>query len=416
MSEPTAGRGAGTRPRPGGSQILFVVESYSASPRFWGGVQVTLRNLVVGLAGDEDLVVLAPRLMLPPLPRYRAARRERRLEDAAGRAAPPPAGVVVLRPPYLHFPLVHGLTEPLQLLVLGLWTVLFRARHVRLIHGHRARPMGVLAVQLGALLRRPAVISVYGSEVHTNVHGAAGLAPFWIRYAMRRAACVIGVSRDLLEQAQALGVPPARCRFIPSGVDLESFVPRDAAVARRQIGLPADRRAFLCIGRFRRVKGHAVLVEAFRELCRRRDDALLVLMSDGPLRPEIEAAVRAHGLADQVRFPGVLESGLIPLYMAAADALVLPSFNEGMPLCVIESFACGRPVVATAVGGTPELITESRYGLLVPPGDPAALATALDEALKRTWDPAALRERAEEFGWPRIVERLRAVYREVAGA
>jgi glycosyltransferase involved in cell wall biosynthesis len=275
--------------------------------------------------------------------------------------------------------------------------------------------MGALAVQLGAFLRRPAVVSVYGSEVHTNVHRAAGLVPFWIRYALRRATRVVGVSRGLLRQAEALGVPPERCRYVPSGVDLERFVPRDAAAARRQIGLPTDRPVLLCTSRFTPIKGHAVLVEAFRQLCRRRDDALLVLTGNGPRRPEVEAAVHAHGLAGRIRFPGVLDSGLIPLYMAAADALVLPSHNEGMPLCVIEAFACGRPAVATAVGGTPELVTDPRYGLLVPPGDATALAGALGEALDREWDAAALRSRAEEFAWPRIVEQLREVYREVAG-
>jgi glycosyltransferase involved in cell wall biosynthesis len=130
----------------------------------------------------------------------------------------------------------------------------------------------------------------------------------------------------------------------------------------------------------------------------------------------VEAAVRAGGLAERTRFTGTVPYEAVPAWLDAADLMVLPSFNEGMPLSVLEALASGRPVVASRVGGTPELVSDPRYGLLVPPGDAPALATALEEALARPWDPDALRARAVEFGWPQIVARVRAVYAEaVAG-
>jgi glycosyltransferase involved in cell wall biosynthesis len=393
---------------------LFLVEVYAASPKIWGGVEVTVRSLVEGLARD-GVVVLAPHPVMLPLPRYREERQRRRREEAEGRRLPPPPGALVLRPPYLHLPLVWGLTGPLQLFALGLWAALFRAGRVDLVHGHRAHPMGAVAVVLGAVLRRPAVVSVYGSEVHTDAVRGPWLVRFWIRRALRRAARVVGVSRVLLERAVALGAAAERVRFVPSGVDSARFFPQDAAALRPALGWPPGRRVLLCTSQFLPVKGHAVLLEAFRRLCARREDVLLVLTGEGPERPGVEAAVHEHGLTDRVLFPGLLDYEEVPRYMAAADALVLPSHNEGMPLCVIEAFACGRPAVATAVGGTPELVTDPRYGLLVPPGDATALADALGEALDRKWDAAALRSRAEEFAWPRIVEQLREVYREVAG-
>lgn len=412
MSEPWGSAAAPPR----SPRILFLVETYNPSPTVWGGVQVTIRQLVEGLAADGGVAVLAPRLVLPPLPRYRAARAELKEETAQQLLHPPPAGARVLRPPYFHLPLVWPVTEPLQLLFLGLGAALFSVGRPDLLHGHRLYPMGALAVLLGVLLRRPAVVSAYGSQIHTQAHHGPGPLRLWIRFAARRAARVIGVSRDLLERTAALGVGEDRLRFVPSGVDLERFVPRDRMAMRAELGMPAEGRVLLCTSQFLPVKGHAVLVEAFGELCRGRDDTLLVLTGDGPLRPAIQDAVRAAGLADRVRFPGLLAYEDVARHVAACDALVLPSRNEGMPLCVIEALACGRPAVCTRVGGTPELVTDERYGLLVPPDDSPALAAALGAALDRGWDEAALRARAEEFGWARVGERLREVYREVAPA
>jgi glycosyltransferase involved in cell wall biosynthesis len=162
------------------------------------------------------------------------------------------------------------------------------------------------------------------------------------------------------------------------------------------------------------VKGHAVLIEAFRRLSERRPECYLVMTADGPLRPDIAAQAARAGLSDRVRFTGLLDHEAIPLWVAAADALVLPSLNEGMPLSVLEGFASGKPVVGTRVGGIPELVTDERFGILVEPSDPGAFATAMEETMDRTWDTALLRSRAVEFGWPRVIDKLVGVYQEIA--
>ena len=416
MSErpsPAGSPGSPGSPGPAAPRPLFLVEIYSTSPRLLGGVEVTIRNLVEGLAGD-GVVVLAPHPLLLSPGRHREEHARRRREVVEAPPPPPPPGVVVLRPPYLHVPFLWGLTGPLQLVVLGLWAAWARAGRVDVVHGHRAFPMGAVAVVLGWLLRRPSVVTVYGYGIHTAAHRGPLPVRFWTRFAVRHAARVVGVARSLLAGTVELGAPSGRVRLVPSGVDLARFAPGDAGAARRQLGLPEDRRVLLCTSNFLPVKGHAVLIEAFRAICARRDDVLLVLTSDGPERPAVEEAVRRHGLTGRVLFPGLVSRAEIPLYVAAADVLALPSHDEGMPLSVLEALAGGRPVVATAVGGTPEVIGDGHHGLLVPPRDPQALAEALAAALERAWDPAALRRRAEEFGWPCVVERLRAVYREVA--
>jgi glycosyltransferase involved in cell wall biosynthesis len=397
-------------------RTLFLVESFSAASATWGGVQITLRRLAEGLAPGGGLTVLAPVRLWPPLPRYRQPRAAQAAELAAARAADGRDGIRVLRPAYLHLPLLWWIAEPVQLFCLGLWAVLARTGRPAVFHGHRAYPMGLTAVWLGRCLGRPAVVSVYGSDVHTEAASGPLAVRYWTRRALRGAARVIAVSQSLMDGVAALGVGAERCRYVPSGVDLERFVPREARAARAALGLPPEARVVLCISQFYPIKGHTVLVEAFRRLAERRADALMVLTGDGPLRPTVEAAVREAGLAGRTRFTGTVPYDAVPAWLAAADLMVLPSYNEGMPLSVLEALACGRPVIASRVGGTPELVSDARYGLLVPPGDPAALAAALEEALARPWNAAELRARAAEFGWPEIVARVRAVYAEaVAG-
>ena len=96
--------------------------------------------------------------------------------------------------------------------------------------------------------------------------------------------------------------------------------------------------------------------------------------------------------------------------MAAADTIVLPSLNEGMPLSILEGFACGKPLVGSRVGGVAELVTDERYGILVPPADAGALATAMGAAMGQSWDAALLRARATEFSWDLVGRQVLATY------
>jgi len=143
-----------------------------------------------------------------------------------------------------------------------------------------------------------------------------------------------------------------------------------------------------------------------------------VLAGEGSLRGAYEARARALGLEANVRFPGQVED-LGPL-LTAADAVVMPSRWEGMPLVLLEALARGRPVVASAVGGTLEVVTDGEHARLVPPDDPQALATALEafhrhpDAALRLGRRAAARVR-EDFTWPRVVEAFESVYDEALG-
>jgi teichuronic acid biosynthesis glycosyltransferase TuaC len=396
-----------------GRHVLFITEDFLPPDETMGGVRVSIRYQAEGLARSSSVTVLAPRRLLPPLPRYRRGALTALSSRSAASEIEEGTGIRVLRPSYLHLPILWPITEPLQLLLIGIWVTVFQVRDVRLFHGHRAYPSGVLAVLLAKLFRRPSVVTVYGSDVHSQAAGDPSPVQVMTRFAIHRASRVVAVSKSLIAQAIQVGADPDRCRYVPSGVDTDRFVPVDRGTVRRELGVPAGLPMILCSSLFVPVKGHAVLIEAFRKLRDNRIDATLVMTGDGPLRERIQRMAGEMGVGDSVRFAGLVSYPQVPLWMGAADILVLPSHMEGMPLVVLEGLACGTPVVGSAVGGIPELVSDPHLGVLVEAGNPGALCDAIERCLDRHWDRDRLRQRALEFSWPRVIDRLEIVYREL---
>ena len=397
-------------------RLLLFAEDFNPPDHLAGGVQVCVFQQVLHLSRRWRVTVVAPIQWLPPLARYSRARRVSRKNAAARASGFDLPGVRILRPRYVHVPLLFPITEPLQLLLIGLWAWLWHARDTRVVHGHRIYPMGLAAVLVGHALRLPAVLTAHGSGLHTDVPKGRWRIRLLSRFALRHADRVVTVSRDLFDIARGIGVDERRLRYIPNGVDPEAFAAGDAEVGRRLTGLRAGRRTIVSVGQLERVKGHTILIEAFRQLRQKRPEVALVIAGDGTLRAQLEEQIRAGGLGDDVRLLGSVSYRQVPDLLAAADIVALPSLNEGMPLAAIEALAAGRPLVGSAVGGTPEVVDHDRHGLLVPPGDAEALAAALDAALARAWDKEALRERARRYSWAIIAEDHERVYAELSDA
>jgi glycosyltransferase involved in cell wall biosynthesis len=399
--------------------ILLFTEDFPEPHQTTGGLRVSIRRQAEGLAERGRVTVVHFHRLLPPLPRYV---EKRIVEKASARLKPPeeargttenPDRLRVLRYPYIHLPVLWPITEPLQILALGLWAILRHGRDADLLHGHCIYAMGVPAVVLGKLTGRPSVSTAHGTDLY--VHSQSERAPirWWTRMVLKGATRIIAVSTSLAEMVASLGVGQDRRRFVPNGVDISRFRPAgDPRPFREKLGLPPDAHIFLSLGLFIPQKGHRVLVEAFRLLTERRPESYLVLAGDGPLRAEIAAKMTQAGLDERVRFLGLLSHEEVAPWIAASNALLLPSIDEGMPLAILEAFASGRPLVGTTAGGIPEVVNDDRLGILVPPGDPGAFARAMEESMDRTWDTDVLRARAEEFGWPVIIEKILAIYRE----
>lgn len=225
-----------------------------------------------------------------------------------------------------------------------------------------------------------------------------------------------GVKRALVES----GVSESRICVIPSGVDSKRFTgpASDRAFARRKLGLAEGELLLLVPAVLELRKGHRFLLRA---LCRMRDRlqaVRVICCGSGSLRSELEAMTERLGLGDRVRFIGFASD--VTELLAACDAVVLPSLHEGMGVVLLEAMACGRAVVASAVGGVPEVLGEGAAGILVPPADEEALAGALlrliaDGSLRERLGKAG-RERAHaHFSLDAMALATEACYGELAG-
>ncbi|MBI5666967.1 MAG: glycosyltransferase family 4 protein [Chloroflexi bacterium] len=199
---------------------------------------------------------------------------------------------------------------------------------------------------------------------------------------------------------------------LPLGLDLDSFAttPRHSGQFRAAWNIPPDACLIGIVGRIVPVKNHALFLEAAVKVRQQLPQAHFVIVGDGELRPEVEAQVHELGLRDAVTFTG-WQRVLAPIY-SDLDALVISSVTEGTPVSVIESLAAGCPVVATAVGGLPDLLDHGRLGLLVTPGDADALATGILRTVRQPPDVSeAQRLMLDRYGIDRLVKDLDSLYR-----
>lgn len=329
------------------------------------------------------------------------------------RPAPlPPLPFPVRRPWFWYLPGLkrswHG-----RALLRSAWPSLKRA-------AANLRPQALLATWLypdgwaGLMASRrlglPLVVKLHGSDLN-SLRGDPERLPF-LRQVLRQAQAVVAVSPSLAQAAQELGAPPQRLHLVPNGVDQDLFRPTDAQAARRELGLPRQGPLLIYVGWLVPVKGPEVALKALALT----PGAHLVLVGDGPLRPALMALARELGISGRLTWAGGQPHARVARYLAAADALVLPSLSEGEPNAVLEALSCGRPVAASAVGGVPGLVAEGRQGALAPPGDAPALAQAFSRVLGRAWRAEVLAASLAGRSWPASAAALLKVLREAAQA
>jgi glycosyltransferase involved in cell wall biosynthesis len=295
-------------------------------------------------------------------------------------------GVDVTYVRQLYVPRV-GLPVAVPLYLASLHPHCDRLRAADVILATWAYPDGCASVLAARSLGKPCVVKVHGTDV--NVVLGSGAARRIAAHVLPLADALVAVSRPLADQLVELGVAPDRVHHVTNGVDSSLFFPRDRAEERAGLDVPGDARVVLFVGRVEPQKGIGELLDAFERLRARVPRAMLVLVGDCARRSDVLARAARWGSSVRVLGPQPPES--VASWMGACDVLALPSWAEGTPNVVLESLACGRPVVATRVGGIPDILHDDRAGLLVPPRDPRALADALASALHATWDENVVR-------------------------
>ena len=261
-----------------------------------------------------------------------------------------------------------------------------------LIDAHYVYPDGVAAVRLGAALGVPVVITARGSDV-TQLPDYPGPRRLIVD-AIGRAAALIAVSSALRERLVALGADPGRVTVLRNGVDAGLFrPPADRAAARAALGLV--RPTLLSVGALIPRKGHHLTIAAMPGLAAFD----LLIAGEGPERAHLQAQIASLGLTGRVRLLGAVPHADLPACYGAADAMVLASAREGWANVLLESMACGTPVVASNIPGNPEVVRSREAGLIAEANTPPGIAAAVRALFAAPPDRAATRAYAERFGW-----------------
>lgn len=276
-----------------------------------------------------------------------------------------------------------------------------------LIHAHWI-PSGIaLARQRGR--DGPAlVVSIWGSDLRLARRSA------WIRSQLAGADRIVAVSEAMRDDLVALGLPENRLAVIKTAITPPATRFRSRPDARRELGLP-ERTTLLYLGRLSLEKGPDVLLSSLASGLLDETNSQLVFVGDGVMESRLRDEARAIS-PDRIRFAGVVAHERVADWLSAADALVLPSRSEGLPHALLEAISVGLPVVASHVGGIPEVVRDGETGYVTPPGDALKLQARLRELLKSETQRRAMGEAAQAFfeasgfTWKRVGAELLSVY------
>ncbi len=319
-------------------------------------------------------------------------------------AVPGTESIGNLRVHHPRYPLLPKISMPLHglLMFLGaqkLARQLHQEKPFDCIDAHYVYPDGFAAVLLGKLLRIPVVVSALGTDI--NVFPLFPTIRPLIHWTLSNAGGIIAVSSALKSRMIEFGAPENKVQLIGNGVDTELFCLGDRLGARRALGLPEDTKILVSVATLREAKGHQHVIAALAKLAQKYPELRLHLVGEGSYRTQIEQLVQKLSLQDRVFLAGSRNNDEIPLWFNAADVSVLASSREGWPNVILESLACGTPVIGTPVGQIPEILASGDLGL-VAEQNPVALASAIEKALDRSWDRTALMKFAHSRPWKAV--------------
>jgi teichuronic acid biosynthesis glycosyltransferase TuaC len=377
----------------------------SAQPNL--GIFIYQRMAAFAALPGNSLEVIAP---LPYAPGWLPHEKSRRLasiprSEAIGR-------LTVHHPRYALLPKVSMLFHGRLMAAgsMGLAKRLHQIAPFEVVDAHFVYPDGAAALAIGRALGIPTIVSARGSDINLFPQFRS-IRPH-IRETLRGAAGRIAVSQALKSAMQEISGSPEEIRVIGNGVDPSRFFRATREEARRELDLPRDDTVIVAVAALLPLKGQDKLIRAVKALLPQFPKLRLYLVGEGPFRKTLESLVRDLDVADRVQLPGACPNERLRLWYSAADLSALASSREGWPNVVLESLACGTPVVATRVWGVPEILGSPDLGILVD-GDLSSLTDGLRAALTRPWDAAALASYARSRDWAVVAREVECYFREV---
>jgi len=380
----------------------------SARPVHGIFVETRLRELLA--SGEVETKVVAPVPWFPS--------RHPRFGEYAQYAATPAHeirnGIEVHHPRYFLPPRVGMNVAPWLMAKSALSTV----RRLQaegfdfdLIDAHYYYPDGVAAASIARALNKPLVITARGTDL--NLIPQYPRPRRLILETAQQAAASIGVCKALMDVLGELGAERDKLHVLRNGVDLERFQPIERSIARTHLQLPdAPGRLLLSVGHLIERKGHDIAIAALPLL---PTDTRLLIVGSGPERERLEQQAAALGVAERVRFAGQVANTELKWWYSAADALLLCSSREGWANVLLEAMACGTPVIATNLWGTPEVVSRPEAGELMHERSPAGLAAAFTRLFQRQPAREDVRRHAEDFSWAATTAGQLRLFRQVLG-
>ena len=369
-------------------------------------VETRLRHLLA--SGEVETRVIAP---VPWFP-FRHKSFGKYAKHAAVPRFEERNGVRVEHPRYLLLPKIGMNSAPFTLARAGLKAarkLIAEGYDFDVIDAHYFYPDGIAATIIGKALNKPVVITARGTDINliTQYEKPRKL----ILQAAEDCAAMITVSAALKEAIVSLGVPPAKITVLRNGVDLELFRPEDRGPARTAFRL-TDRFAIASVGNLIPEKGHQLVIDALRDM----PDTELLIAGGGPGKTSFQALAGRLGVADRVKFLGILPQQELRTLYSAADCLVLASAREGWPNVLLEAMACGTPVAATDVGGIGEIVVASDAGVLMDERSAGGIVRGITRLREALPSRSATRAYAEQFGWRPTTDGQLALFHRVLTA
>lgn len=364
-------------------------------------VETRLRRLVAD--GKVKARVLAPVPWVPPGLTSAEMEKLRAIPDVEQRNT-----LDVDHPRYLVIPKVgmnltpHSLYRAIRK---RLRKMLDAGLKIDLIDAHYFYPDGVAATWLGAEFNLPVVITARGTDI--NLIPEYPRPRRLILEAADNAAAMITVCQALKDRLIELGAPGSKITTLRNGVDLEKFHVKDRVALRSQLGVSG--LVLASVGLLIERKGHHLIIEALKQV----PDATLLLAGSGPDRQKLEELAASLGVKDRVRFLGSVDQKTLCDIYNCADISILASSREGWANVLLESMACGTPVLGSAVWGTPEVIAAPEAGLLLKNRDAESIVAGINQLRGAMPDRAATRRYAEKFDWQSTTDGQVAIFRSI---
>lgn len=391
-------------------RLLTFSTLYPSSVRPSHGIFVETRLRELLGSGEVEVRVVAPvPWFFSTNPRYgeyaRMARTPKRETHN---------GIDVLHPRYLLPPKVGMTIAPLTMAlgaIPALRQLIAEGYHFDVIDAHYYYPDGVAAALLARYFKKPFTVTARGTDL--NLVPQYTLPRRMMQWAASRAAASVGVCSALVDVLRGWNIPQDRLHVMRNGVDLARFRPLPQDAMRVELGLTGS-PLLVSVGYLIERKGHHIAIDALAKLLPTHPQARLIIIGDGEERGKLQTLCQRLGLKDRVTFAGVLPNAELFRWYSAADVMILASSREGWANVLLESMACGTPVVATRIWGTPEVVANDVAGRLVDQRDGGAFAAAISLLLSAYPDRTQVRSYAEKFSWQSTTDAQLALFGQIA--